>query len=274
MLAPSKAEGAAVRKFVQQREELEARRRMAAKDAQHSREDSFFQQFGQAVRGNRINPAPLNVTQETLKELADRLKYVNNRPQPVVLQPREVTWHTSYGHRTASVQSINVKRNWGRLLREHPRGIYEFAQEATGRLTFAGSRTDLKAAPGIVHPGYEFSDATGTHRADVMHLSLPDALMTGSDRRLGAKLDEHIGRIVTQQAIKLAGKARPTSQHSSEPVAALLQTVLDEHALYPAIHISAKPHRSVAKNGEVAYVFAVAVAWMYAPGLDEEDDDD
>lgn len=173
--------------------------------------------------------------------------------------------------RRIALAPVNVKRNWGELLRNVPDGIYRLAQQATDGMTYAGDRSVLKWND----EDYEYEDGAGQQSADVHRFNMPEHVLRSKPDAIGRYIDERVGDRVTREAMDMIGPApKGLGALDPNPVVAMLKHLMEEHAIYPAIHLSKRLGKSVSKSGEVAYTMGFAVAWVYVPELDEDDDED
>lgn len=244
--------------FIQQQKLIEQLNKEAAALMPSPGEAALFQQFGQ-----RIQPGGI-------------LQHLQPKPGPVSPPPRltggpdfeEFVTKVMQMQAAPPAKPVNTKRNWGELFRNVTDGVYRAAQRANDGMTFAGTRHDL-------HPDeseYPYSDATGEHTAPIHRLSISEDELRRSDEAVGRILDAAVTKTLVQDVCRLmkdspfADEAMNLEEH--------LTVIAGEHALYPAIHLSKKLREVPDKAGRIAYVLGYAVAWMYEPGLDEDDDDE
>lgn len=238
----------AAAKYVAARQE--AQRRQAAKLlSSHEGEDAIFQSFRKAV--TRIQPPPGPATKPMgIEDIREMARAMGMSPDAFGKGPM--------------AKPVNADRDWAMLFRNVTDGVYRAAQRVNDGLTEAETHKDLY--PNVSAP-LRYVDATGEHEAPVHRLSLPEDTLRRSDDAVGRRIDAAVAKVILRQANTLLGEGYMDAE---EAVAAAAL----EHALYPVIYFAPKLREISDKAGRIAYVLVYAIAWMYEPGLDDEDDDD
>lgn len=156
-----------------------------------------------------------------------------------------------------ALKPVVIDRDWARLVRHIPDGIIPAADRANAH-TFVAEATFLAAE-------CEFFDITGHQSVPVTELPFDYEELRRSDDAVGRIIDKLLTTMVTAQAMEMIEGPRVYGD-----AVELLAEVAGTHGLYPVVWITPKgPAESIGEH----YVIKVAVGWMYAAELEDDDDE-